>query len=113
MAGWQCPRQLTTYIQCDTLIRVKVIEFEWDKQNRKHLAAHKVKPAEVEQVLNNDPLERDYELVDDEERYRSVGLTVTGRLLSVIWTIRKGKIRAVTAFPAGVSDTKAFLESSR
>ena len=56
------------------------IEFDWDDENRKHLAAHKVTPAEFEQVLNNDPLDLDYELIDEEERYRSVGLTNAGRL---------------------------------
>jgi hypothetical protein len=72
-----------------------------------------VTPAEFEQVLNNDPLDLDYELIDEEERYRSVGLTNGDRLLSVAWTVRNGKVRAVTAFPASVSDKKAFLERSR
>jgi uncharacterized DUF497 family protein len=89
------------------------IEFDWDDENKKHLAAHKVTPAEFEQLLNNDPLDLDYESIDNEERYRSVGLTSRGRLLSVAWTVRNGKVRAVTAFPASVSDTKAFLERPR
>jgi len=89
------------------------LEFDWDDENTKHLAAHKVTPGEFEQVMNNDPLDRDYELIDNEERYRSVGLTSAGRLLSVAWTVRDGRIRAVTAFPAGVSDTNAFLKRSQ
>ena len=89
------------------------IEFSWDDENRKHLAAHKVAPAEFEQLLNNNPLDLDYQLIDNEERYRSVGLTNRGHLLSVAWTIRNGKVRAITAFPAGVSDRKAFLERSK
>ena len=36
--------------------------------------------AEFEQVLNNDPLDLDYEVIDGEERYRSIGLTNQGRL---------------------------------
>jgi len=39
------------------------IEFDWDEDTR-HLAAHGVMPAEFEQVVNNDPLEVDYELID-------------------------------------------------
>ena len=66
--------------------------------------------AEFEELLNNDPLDLSFELVDNEERYRSVGLTNRGRLWSVAWTIRKGKVRAITAFPASVSD---FLERSQ
>ncbi len=60
--------------------------------------------------MNKDPLDRDFELVREEERYRAVGLTNAGRLLSVVWTFRNGKVRPVTAFPAGTADTKAFRE---
>jgi uncharacterized DUF497 family protein len=81
-----------------------------NSQNTKHLAAHKVTPAEFEQAMNSDPLDLDYELMDNEERYRSVGLTSGGRPLSVAWTARNGKVRAVTAFPATVPDKKAFPE---
>jgi len=86
------------------------IEFDWDDENKKHLATHKVAPAEFEPVLNNDPIDLAFDLIDDEERYRSVGLTNGGRLLSVAWTIRNGKVRAITGFPASVSDRKAILE---
>jgi uncharacterized protein len=89
------------------------IEFDWDEENTKHLAAHKVMSAEFEQVLNNDPLDLDYDSIDGEERYRSVGLTNRGRYLLVVWTVRSGRIRAVTAFPASASNKKAFLERSR
>jgi uncharacterized DUF497 family protein len=88
------------------------IEFDWDKENQKHLAIHNVTPTEFEHVLNNDPLDLDYELVNNEERYRSVGLASGGRVLSVVWTIRNGKVRAITAFPSSVADRKAFLERS-
>ena len=80
------------------------IEFEWDDENVKHLAAHKVTRVEFEQVMNNNPLDVDFDVIDGEPRYRSVGLTDGGRLMSVGWTLRKGNVRAVTAFPAGVSD---------
>jgi uncharacterized DUF497 family protein len=89
------------------------IEFDWDNDNKRHLAAHKVKPAEFEEVLNNDPLDLDYQMIDGEDRFRSVGLTLRGRLLSVVWTIRKEKIRAITAFPASAADKRAFRETSR
>jgi uncharacterized protein len=87
------------------------IEFDWDDENRKHIGAHKVAPEEFEQVLHNDPIDLVFDVVDQEDRYRSVGPTNTGRLLTVAWTIRNGKVRAITAFPASVSDRKAFLEN--
>jgi uncharacterized DUF497 family protein len=86
------------------------IDFDWDDENRKHLDAHKVAPAEFEQLLSNNPLDLSFELIAGEDRYRSVGITNGGRLLSVVWTIRTGKVRAITAFPASASDRKAFLE---
>jgi uncharacterized DUF497 family protein len=86
------------------------IEFDWDDENKKHLNAHNVSPAEFEQLLNNNPIDLNFELIDSDERHRSVGLTKAGRFLSVVWTIRNGKVRAITAIPASVSDRKAFLE---
>jgi uncharacterized DUF497 family protein len=89
------------------------IEFEWDGENRRHLAAHGITPAEFEQLLTNDPLEMAYEMIDEEERYRSVGITARGRLLSAAWTIRDGRIRAITSFRASISDKKAFRERTK
>jgi uncharacterized protein len=87
-----------------------VVEFDWDDGNTKHLATHNVTPAEFEQSMNNDPLDLGYELINGEERYRSVGITNGGRFLLVVWTVRDGKVRAVTAFTASVSNKKNFLE---
>jgi uncharacterized protein len=70
------------------------IEFDWDDGNTKHLAVHKVRPAEFEQAMNNGPLDLGYDLIHGEVRYRSVGLTNRDRLLSLVWTIRKGKMCA-------------------
>ena len=89
------------------------VEFDWDDGNIAHLAMHGVTPVEFEQVVNNEPLDLDYESIDGEDRYRAVGLTGGGRLLSVVFTIRRGKVRGITAFPATAADRKAFLEGTR
>jgi uncharacterized DUF497 family protein len=60
--------------------------------------------------MNGDPVDVDCEVIDDEERYRLVGMTNGGRLLSVVWTIREGKVSAVTAFAAPAKDRQAFLQ---
>lgn len=100
-----------TYIRCDTIrIVASGIEFDWDDENRKHLATHKVAPDEFEELMASEPLDLACEQIDNEERYRSVGLTSGGRLLTAAWTIRDGKVRAITAFPASVADRKIFLE---
>ena len=84
------------------------VEFEWDSANTKHLAAHKVTAMEFESLMRNSPLDLAYQLVDGEERYRSVGMTDSGRLLVAIWTLRRGKVRAIIAFPAGTAGKKLF-----
>ena len=86
------------------------VEFDWDDQYRSHLRAHRVSPSEFEQMIQNNPLDLAYDVFDNEDRYRSVGVTDRGRLLSAVWTIRDGKVRAITAFPARVADRKAFGE---
>jgi len=63
--------------------------------------------------LNNDPLDLDYDVIDGEERYRSVGLTNGNRFLLVAWTVRNGKVRSVTSFPASALNKRAFLERPR
>lgn len=86
------------------------IEFDWDEGNIRHLAVHGVTPREFEQVVNNEPLDLNYESIDGEDRYRAVGLTGEGRLLTVVFTLRHGKVRGITSFPATAADKKAFLE---
>ena len=102
---------MTTYIRCTTVqVVAGGIEFDWDAANTKHLAAHKVTAPEFESLMRNCPLDLEYQVVDGEERYRSVGLADSGRLLVAIWTLRRGKVRAITAFPAAATYKKLFPE---
>ena len=87
-----------------------MVEFDWDEHNTKHLAAHEVTPAEFEQVMNNEPLDLGCDVIDDEQRFRSVGISDSGRLLLVVWTVRGEMVRAVTAFPASATNKIDFLE---
>lgn len=75
------------------------IEFEWDKYNIEHIGKHKVKPGECEQVFFNIPLTVEIDLVHShgEERYFVLGKTNMNRTLVVIFTLRKAKIRIITA----------------
>ncbi len=86
------------------------IEFDWDEQNKTHLKSHRVWPQEFEQVIENDPLDLQYQVESGEERYKSLGVTNRGRALIVVWTLREGKVRAVTAYPAGKSYARLYWE---
>jgi uncharacterized DUF497 family protein len=74
--------------------------FDWDDGNTTHVARHNVKPDEAEQVVLGASLPLKTEERSGEERHTELGETSAGRLLVVVWTWRRRKIRVVTAFPA-------------
>lgn len=75
------------------------VEFEWDSHNIEHIRRHRVEPGECEQVFFNIPLivKLDFAHSRGEERYFALGQADSGRILAVIFTIRKSKIRVITA----------------
>ncbi len=74
--------------------------FDWDDQNRKHIAKHRVSPAEAEQVVLNDPIDLTVQVIDGEERIAQIGATGKGRILIVVTTWRDERLRVVTAYTA-------------
>jgi uncharacterized DUF497 family protein len=74
--------------------------FEWDEGNRdKNRLKHKVSNGECEELFFNRPLI----ILDDplhsqsESRYAAFGMTDSGRKLAVVFTVRKKKIRVISA----------------
>lgn len=76
------------------------LQFEWDNANASHLRRHRVSKNEFEELLQNEPLDLEYQTATGEERYKSLGATRRGRILVVVWTARRGRVRAITAYPA-------------
>ena len=76
-------------------------KFDWDDANTGHIARHGVLPEEVEQAFANDPL-----LViaaqkrSGEDRVLCAGMTNAGRPLQFVYTMRRGRIRIITAHTA-------------
>jgi len=83
-------------------------EFQWDNANRGHIARHRVTPQEFQQAMTNDPIEVAEYTVAGEPRVHVVGMTDAGRLLEMVYTIRRGRIRAVTAFPMKLSKRRFY-----
>jgi uncharacterized DUF497 family protein len=79
--------------------------FEWDAGNTlKSAAKHGVTPTEAEEVFllgQAAPLGVQVSPPVSEERVAVVGPTYTGRMLLVVFTLRGGKIRPISARPAG------------
>lgn len=80
----------------------RVVGFDWDAGNTtKSDAKHGVSPAEAEQVFSSYPLfiTPDEAHSRAERRFRALGQTMSGRLLTVIFTLRDQdtKIRVISA----------------
>ncbi len=79
----------------------RAVMFDWDDANVGHVARHGVTPLEVEQAFANQPMavltvqER-----RGEERVLCAGLSDAGRALQFVYTMRRGRIRVITAHTA-------------
>ena len=82
--------------------------FDWDKQNAGHIAKHKIRPEEVEEVLLNSPTPVTEEIHNGEERFLDIGHTQAGKVLWVWWTLRDGKMRTVTAWVASRQEREEY-----
>jgi uncharacterized DUF497 family protein len=74
--------------------------FDWDAANIEKLwRRHGVTQAECEEVFfDNDKLiSYDSEHSYHEERYQALGRTAAGRLLFIVFTLRGGQLRAISA----------------
>jgi uncharacterized DUF497 family protein len=73
-------------------------EFDWDDDNIEHISRHGVDPWEAEEALL-DPgrIGTPAHNVGGETRRAALGATEAGRILFVVYTRRRGKVRVVTA----------------
>ena len=87
-------------------------EFDWDEGNRtKSSTKHAVAPAEAEEIFllgQAAPLGVQISPKVSEERYGIVGATVGGRILHVVFTMREGKVRPISARPAHKKERKSY-----
>jgi uncharacterized protein len=73
---------------------------EWDKHNSEKIRArHSVTPAECEQVFFNVPVVAgdDEKHSETENRFYVLGQTDSGRLLFLVFTVRRDKLRVISA----------------
>lgn len=85
------------------------MRFEWDAGNLGHIARHRVTPAEAEAALS-DPrrVPADAYDVDEEARAAVLGATPAGRVLRVVYTVRGGAYRVVTAHDASPAQRRRY-----
>ena len=89
----------------------KIEGFEWDKGNvEKNKKKHNVNPEECEQIFFNMPLIlfNDEKHSGKEERFGALGKTDKGRKLAIFFTLRKNKIRVISARNQGKGDRVTY-----
>jgi uncharacterized DUF497 family protein len=74
------------------------VDFDWNDANVEHIARHGIVPQEAEDAVRIEPLEADVQQHEGESRVLCFGRTKSGRLLSVLYTVRQGRIRVLTAY---------------
>ena len=87
--------------------------FDWDQGNiNKNWDKHRVHHLECEEIFFNEPIVTKVEKrgVSQEERVSALGLTNEGRFLFVVFTIRTGKIRVVSARDMNKKERKIYDE---
>ncbi len=92
----------------------KFIEFEWDKGNfDKSYQKHGITPNEAEEVF----LDKDLLILEDlkhskeEERFMALGKIFQGSILFLSYTVRKDKIRIISARFANKKERKLYEQN--
>jgi uncharacterized DUF497 family protein len=75
------------------------IEFQWDSGNTQKNEKHNVVNEEIEGVFNDrdKAISPDHKHSSAEQRYILLGKTKTQRLLYIVFTVRKGIVRVISA----------------
>ena len=110
---------VTEFVVFDTTIRarynlavLKTLSFEWDQWNvQKNEIKHGVGPLEAESAF----FDPQYKLYEDlrhstttEKRYLLYGMSLENRMLMVGFTLRRTKIRIITARPASKKERQVY-----
>lgn len=85
--------------------------FEWDEANaQKNWRRHQVTPQEAEDVFFHQPLivRADVRHSKTEKRYYALGQTDVGRWLFVAFTIRRDRIRVISARDMNRNETEVY-----
>ena len=87
--------------------------FQWDEANSsKNWTRHKVSQTEAEQVFLNRPVVLTDAHSDSETRWFAFGRTDANRLLTVVFTIRRPRLRVISARPMSRPERKHYDQAT-
>ena len=90
---------------------LKCTGFEWDRHNSEKIKSrHNVTPVECEQVFFNIPVVSgdDEKHSEKENRFCVLGQTDSGRLLFLVFTVRRDKLRIISARDMNRKERRAY-----
>ena len=97
--------------------QTNVFSFEWDSGNsQKSFKKHDVGTDEIESLFEMKmavPLGRQISPEVAEERLCIIGPSRTGRMISVVFTLRNGRIRPISGRPASRKERALYEEVSK
>lgn len=112
MAKWRFVEWLLFW-----LLETQKFEFEWDQGNRtKNAQKHGVSIYEVESVFRSGlalPLGIQMSPPVLEQRLGIVGPSITGKFLQVVFILREGRVRVISARPAHRKERREHEEILR
>jgi uncharacterized DUF497 family protein len=85
-------------------------EFDWDKENERHLAKHDISRSDAEDVLSGNHILLEHQMEGDEPRWIAVGATRAGRVLEIVFTVRGEMIRPITGWATDKETTELYLK---
>ena len=97
-------------MDADKLLQ-ECIGFEWEDGNReKNWVSHQVTPSECEEIFFIQPLlvTHSSQQNDSEDRYYALGETNVGRRLFIVFTIRRKRIRVISARNMSRKERKVY-----
>lgn len=108
--------QLNLYNAVYTFMKVvkQAFEFEWDEGNRDKPKKHGLSQEETEEAFFDEDrvMFADWVHSATERRITLLGKTREGKILNITYTIRKNKIRVVTARPVNKKEVKLYEKST-
>jgi len=86
------------------------VQFEWDEaKNRANIDKHGISLSRAERIFASRRLTiRDARFDYGEERYVSIGQAAPGEILAVVYTVRDGRFRIISARPASRAERKRY-----
>lgn len=86
--------------------------FDWDEANLEHATRHGVKDFEIEEaVLDMDSVETAAKKAQGERREALIGSTAGGRIVIIVYTDRRGKIRPILARDATDTEKRRYRKT--